>query len=89
MSNELQKLGDRLGPTIQETQLARLIQTTWATFVDFWTNREPWQDYDVCIIPVEGAWCVAISHNDRVHVVGDRFLPNSSFGAFGHAYRLK
>lgn len=53
--------------------------STWVEFVAFFGAREPWQDYDLCVLPVDGDWCIAISHNDRICIVRDGNAPNNSF----------
>jgi len=55
------------------------VNSTWGEFVAFVEAREPWQDYDVCVLPADGDWCVAITHNDRVSIVHDGNAPNNSF----------
>ena len=53
--------------------------STWAEFVSFFGAKEPWQDYDLCVLPVDQDWCIAISHNDRMCIVHDGNAPNRSF----------
>ncbi|MDR7090661.1 hypothetical protein [Cellvibrio fibrivorans] len=38
-------------------------------FLTFLANREPWQDYDVCIFDEEITFCVALTHNEEIKVV--------------------
>lgn len=38
-------------------------------FLKFLNEREPWQDYDVCIFDENLTFCVALTHNDEVKVI--------------------
>lgn len=35
----------------------------------FLQQREPWQDFDVCIFDQEITWCAALTHNDQMKFV--------------------
>jgi hypothetical protein len=39
--------------------------TTIKAMVHYLKNREPWEDYDICIFDSSVDWCLAISHEDR------------------------
>jgi hypothetical protein len=32
----------------------------------FLFSRQPWEDYDMLIIPADFSWCIGITHNDDV-----------------------
>ena len=32
--------------------------------IEFWDNREQWEDYDFCIFPESLEWCIGFTHND-------------------------
>jgi hypothetical protein len=37
------------------------------------SQREPWQDWDICLFDWSVTWCAAITHNDEVKFL--RFAP--------------
>lgn len=42
-----------------------MIRTTAPAALKFLKDREPWEDFDVCIFDDEISWCVAMTHNDE------------------------
>lgn len=37
--------------------------------LEFLAQREPWQDFDVCLFDQEITWCAALTHNDEAKYV--------------------
>ena len=46
-----------------------MVLSTSGPVLKFLNNREPWQDFDVCIFDQEVTWCVALTHNDEAKFV--------------------
>jgi|ERR1035438_1921805 hypothetical protein len=46
-----------------------LRRTTPIEAADYFSAREPWEDYDVCLFDESLEWCVGITHNDDVIVI--------------------
>ncbi len=76
----------------QETQVllyfenyGKVVRSSWMNFASFYLQREPWQDYDICAFPEVGAWCIALTHNERIVVAGMdapvQLAPNNSLHA--------
>ncbi|HEY5298660.1 MAG TPA: hypothetical protein VIK59_12140 [Verrucomicrobiae bacterium] len=42
-----------------------LYLTTIKAMVHYLKNREPWEDYDICIFDSSFNWCLAVSHEDK------------------------
>ena len=36
--------------------------------LDYLKNKEPWEDYDICLFDDSLEWCVGITHNDEIFV---------------------
>ena len=34
--------------------------------MEFWMNREPWEDYDFCVFPKSLSFCLGFTHNHRI-----------------------
>jgi len=34
-----------------------------AEAIKFFSNREPWEDYDACLFDEQMSWCAALTHN--------------------------
>jgi hypothetical protein len=37
--------------------------------LDFIRSKEPWEDHDICVFPRDLAWCVGLTHNEKIFVV--------------------
>lgn len=46
-----------------------MVRATVSFLLDFLAQREPWQDWDVCIFDCDVTWCAALTHNDEAKFV--------------------
>lgn len=70
-------------PVNQESKAYSLYENTGEIFLttvkamaDYLKQRQPWEDYDICIFDISLNWCIGISHEDR-HVWAERSDPLS------------
>lgn len=46
-----------------------MVLTNVKAVLSLLSQREPWQDWDVCLFNLSVTWCAAITHNDEVKFV--------------------
>ena len=46
-----------------------MMKSSWGKAIAFLKEREPWEDFDVCIFDESMDWCVALTHNDEIKAV--------------------
>jgi hypothetical protein len=46
-----------------------LRRTTPTSAAHYFSTREPWEDYDVCLFDESLEWCVGVTHNDDIIVI--------------------
>lgn len=46
-----------------------MVIAPWSEVFEFFSNREPWEDYDACIFNSNIDRCIAITHNDEVKLI--------------------
>jgi hypothetical protein len=46
-----------------------LFQVFLGEFISYFTEKEPWEDYDICLFDRSFSWCVALTHEEIVKLV--------------------
>ena len=46
-----------------------MVLTNVKAVLSLLSQREPWQDWDVCLFNLSVTWCASITHNDEVKFV--------------------
>lgn len=47
----------------------KVVSAAWREIFNFFSNREPWEDYDACIFSFKAGRCVATTHNGEIKLV--------------------
>ena len=63
--NEVRGLAGSKEVVVCWDDVSLLRRCTFPEVESFIENRQPWEDYDFCVFPLDLSWCAGFTHNAR------------------------